>query len=216
VYFLLAADRRLLYVGQTTSLRRRLADHARTDRWAKVARVQYEPADSQPAALAREADVLAALRPPWNKNHVDARFTYVSITSRGLALGPTGEYGCFPHLGKGASSAPGRACIDGYDALYRIVRIARPEPRSVHDFLSGRSDRLLRTELDIEQPHLAHGVRRDRILARGFYQAGPVAMRRLRLRHFGRGCVRPEQFVAWIAGEVDAVLDHGPGFSTGL
>jgi hypothetical protein len=213
VYFLLAADGRLLYVGQTTNLRRRLADHARSDRWARVAQVQFELADSQPAAVAREADVLAALHPPWNKAHVDARFTYVSITGRGLALGLTGEYGCFPHLEKGALSATGRACIDGYDALHRIVRSVQPEVRLIHDFLSGRSDRLLRTELEIDQPHIAHGVRRDRVLARGFYEAGPVAMRRLRLHYGGRGCVTPEQFVTWIAGEVEAVLSHGRGVS---
>jgi hypothetical protein len=214
VYFFLAADRRLLYVGQTTSLRRRLADHARSDRWAKVARVQFEPADSLAAALAREADILAALRPPWNKAQVDARFAYVSITSRGLALGATGDYGCFPHLGKGVLSTTGRACIDGFDALHRIVRTVKPEARMIHDFLRGRSDRLLRSELEIAQPHIAHGVRRDRILARGFFEAGPVAMRRLRLRHGGRGCVTPEQFVTWIAEEVEAVLNGGQGFST--
>lgn len=181
-----------------------------------MARVQFEPAASGPAALAREADILAALRPPWNKAHVDGRFNYVSITRGGLATGPTGEYGCFPHLEKGALSATGRACIDGFDALQRIVRVVNPERRLIDAFLRGRTDRLLRTELDIDQPHIAHGVRRDRVLARGFYEAGPVAMRRLRLRHGGRGCVTPEQFVAWLAAEVAAVLDQGPGFSPAL
>jgi predicted GIY-YIG superfamily endonuclease len=51
MYFLLAADGRLLYVGQTTSLRQRLADHARSPRWTKVARARFEVADSQPAVL---------------------------------------------------------------------------------------------------------------------------------------------------------------------
>jgi hypothetical protein len=177
-----------------------------------VARVEFEVADSPSAALAREADILAALRPPWNKAHVDARFSYVSMTRRGLAIGPSGDYGCFPHLGKGALSATGRACIDGYDSLHRIVRVLKPERRLIHDFLSGRSDQLLRTRLELDQPHIEHGVRRDRILARGFYEAGPVAVRRLRLRHGGRGCVTKEQFVTWIAGEVEAVLNQGRGF----
>jgi hypothetical protein len=174
------------------------------------AQVRYEVLDSAAAALAREADILAALRPPWNRAHVDDYFSYVTITDKGLALGAAGTYGCFPHLGKGALSEPGRACIDGFDALSRIVKTTSPERRLVHDFLTGRSDRLLRAALEIDQPHIAHGVRRDRLVAKGFYDAGPRAIRTLRLRHGGAGRVTQDQFAAWITEEVRAVLAAGP------
>jgi predicted GIY-YIG superfamily endonuclease len=210
VYFLLDHDGEVLYVGKATNLRRRLADHARSERWRLVASVRYEVLDSAAAALAREADILAALRPPWNRAHVDDYFSYVTVTDKGLTVGPAGTYGCFPHLGKGALSEPGRACIDGFDALSRIVKTTSPERRLVHDFLTGRSDRLLRAALEIDQPHIAHGVRRDRLAAKGFYDAGPRAIRTLRLRHGGAGRVTQDQFVAWITEEVRAVLAAGP------
>ena len=50
------------------------------------------------------------------------------------------------------------------------------------------------------------GVERDRSLARGFFAAGPRAMRALRLRHGGTGPVTREQFVEWIRAEVDEVI----------
>jgi len=217
VYFLLGSEG-VVYVGKAANLRRRLADHARSDRWSLVASVRYEVLDSAAAALAREADILAALRPPWNRAHMEGYFSYVTITDNGLTVGAQGTYGCFPHLGKGALSEPGRACIDGFDALNRIVKTTRPERPLVHDFLTGRSDRLLRTALEIDQPHIAHGVRRDRLVAKGFYDAGARAMRTLRLRHGGTGTVSREQFVAWITEEVAAVLavgGEGPGGPAG-
>lgn len=204
VYFLLDAQGEVLYVGKAIDLRRRLASHARSDRWPLVSSVRYEVLADGAAALAREADILAALRPPWNRAHVDNYFSYVTISDKGLVVGAAGTYGCFPHLGKGALSEPGRACIDGFDALNRIVKTTRPERRLLHDFLTGRSDRLLRTPIEIDQPHIAHGVRRDRLVAKGFYDAGPKAMRTLRLRHGGTGPVTREQFVAWIREEVYA------------
>lgn len=214
VYFLLGPGGRLLYVGKAADLRRRLADHARSSRWMAVESVRFEMVATAASALALEADILAALRPPWNKTHLDSYFSYVSIRAGGLVITGTGEYGCFPHLGKGALSAPGRACIDGFDALNRIVRATRPDRSLVHDFLTGRSDRLLSTEIELDQPHVAHGVRRDRIAARGFYEAGPAWMRRLRLSHGGRGRVTREQFVTWISQEVEAVINDGQDRST--
>ena len=206
VYFLLDNDGRSVYVGKATNLRRRLRDHGRTLRWSQVGSFAYEELDSPAAALTREADLLTALRPPWNRTHIDAYFSFVALGPRGLRLGRVGDYGCFPHLGKGAMSAPGRACIDGFDALARIVRTTRPEHELVHDFLVGRSHRLLQAPLDIDQPHIRHGIQRDRVLAGGFYEAGPLAMCRLRRRHGGRGPVTPEQFVEWIKSEVESLL----------
>jgi predicted GIY-YIG superfamily endonuclease len=206
VYFLLDQDHRLLYVGKASSLRRRLADHSRQGRWASVGSVRYERVASEAAALAREADILAALRPPWNKAHVDSYFAFVTLSANGLVLGPTGDYGCFPHLGRGALSESGRACIDGFDALARLVKATQPEHRLVHEFLIGTTDSLLGVELDTDQPHVRHGWERDRRTAHRFYEAGPRAVRALRLRHGGRGLVSSEQFIAWITAEVEVLL----------
>ena len=206
VYYLLGLDDRLVYVGKASDLRRRLRDHARSPRWDQIERVCFETVESPDAALAREADVLAALRPPWNKAHLDDYFSFVVVGPKGVNLAKEGDYGCFPHLGKGALSASGRVCIDGFDALARIVKTTRPEENLVRKFLAGSSDGLLREELDIDQPHIRHGVQRDRRLASRFYQAGPRAMRELRLRHGGRGRVSRDEFTAWITREVSALI----------
>jgi hypothetical protein len=103
-------------------------------------------------------------------------------------------------------SDAGRACIDGFDALRRIVKETQPEPRLLHLFLTGQSAEILRVDLNVDQPHIRHGIKRDRVTARGFYGAGPRAMRRLRLRHGGRGCVSAEQFVNWIRDELTDLL----------
>lgn len=211
VYYLLGDGGRLLYVGKASDLRRRLASHTRSSRWRLIADVRYETTPSPSAALAREADVLAALRPPWNKAHVDTYFSFVRLSSKGLILARDGDYGCFPHLGRGALSEAGRACIDGFDALNRIVSTTRPDSKLVHEFLTGRSDRLLREPLDIDQPHIRHGVERDRRTAARFYRAGPRAMREIRLRHAGKGVVSREQFVYWVTEEVDAIIGPASG-----
>lgn len=122
-------------------------------------------------------------------------------------------YGCFPHLGKGQGSRPGIACSDGFTAVLRLLWAtgpsgARPYPRSISGtsppfdvriavappsrsslrrFLGGTSARLL-DELaatiatDVET-YLRPALARDLSLARGFFDAGPAALRRLRLRH---------------------------------
>lgn len=202
VYFLLGEGCRLLYVGKATDLRSRLASHARDERWRHVTEARWEPMRSASAALAREADILAALRPPWNKAHVDDYFSFVTISTRRLALGPDGDFGCFPHLGKGSLSDRGRACIDGFDALNRIVKVTDPDRDLLSAFLSGRSSVLLRAPIELDQPHIRHGVVRDRQLAARFYEHGPRAMRAIRLRHGGRGKVTREQFCQWIRLEV--------------
>lgn len=123
-------------------------------------------------------------------------------------------YGCFAHLGRGVSSPVAIGCSDGYTATLRLLwaasrasastfpsRITRSAPDTfevgvapscqvlLHRFLSGTSPGLL-AELsarsgarpDYLQPSLA----RDQRAAATFYRRGPVALRRLRLRH-GRG-----------------------------
>lgn len=156
VYYLLTPTRRLSYVGTASNLRRRLA------------------------AQAREADVIIALRPARNRaiKH-DQYFSFVTIARRGLGLGADGEHGCFPHLGCGAYAQPGRHCIDGFEALDRIVRDTKPDRELVHAFLAGAHDDLPRVELDIDQPHTRHG---------------------------GTGLLSRVQFVAWIKAEVEELL----------
>lgn len=206
VYYLLGRGHHLLYVGKAIDLRKRLRQHAREARWEEVFEVRWEAAASGSAALRREADVLAALRPPWNKAHIDNYFAFVNVRASGLNLASVGEHGCFPHLGKGALSESGRACIDGFDALNRIVKATSPDRALLDRFLSGRSSALLRAPLDIEQPHIRHGLERDRRIAQRFYEFGPRAMRELRLRHGGRGLVTKQRFISWIAEEVHEVL----------
>jgi hypothetical protein len=208
VYYLLGPRRELLYVGKAVDLDRRLADHARDSRWwGDVVDVRWEVVASETAALLREADVIVALQPPRNKAiRSDDFYAFVSVGAKGLTLGRDGEYGVFPHLGRGAYSFAGRSCIDGFKALDHVVRATRPDRALVHSFLNGSSDRLLRTELDVEQPHVRHGIERDRAEAKRFFAAGPKAMRAIRLRHGGRGLVTKDQFVAWIRAEVDEVL----------
>jgi hypothetical protein len=121
-------------------------------------------------------------------------------------MAPDGDYGCFPHLGRGALSAPGRACIDGFDALNRLIKATSPERRLVHLFLTGESDAVLRVAVDTDQPHIRYGIERDRITARGFFTAGPKAMRSLRLRHGGRGVVSRAQYTEWIRTELADLL----------
>jgi hypothetical protein len=210
VYYLIGAGRRLLYVGKAIDLDRRLADHARDSRWwGDVVDVRWEVLPDEGAALARETDVIVALQPPRNAAiRGEQHYTFVTVRPKGLDFGrEPGEYGVFPHLGRGAASYSGRRCMDGFKALDRVVRATTPDRGDVHAFLSGTSARLLRTSLDhVDQPHIRKGIEKDRAEAQLFYDAGPKAMRALRLRHGGRGLVTKPQFVAWIRAEVDEVL----------
>jgi hypothetical protein len=199
---------RLSYVGKAANLRRRLAEHARDPRWERIADVRWEVFRSDLAAIAREADVIVALQPARNRAiRGDEFYSFVTIGRRGrLELGHTGEYGCFPHLGRGAYSEPGRACIDGFTALGHVIRVTRPNQELVRAFLSGAHDGLLHVDYDEEQPHVRFGVERDRRAAQRFFEAGPQAMRALRLRHGGTAPVSREQFVEWIRAEVDELI----------
>ncbi|TDE60314.1 hypothetical protein E1295_00250 [Nonomuraea mesophila] len=91
-------------------------------RYDLVRRVVWEVAADEEAAAWREADLIFALRPPYNADPglrvvdpvgKDARVPYIVVGDRsGMAcftLEPDvpsagRAYGCFPHLGKGAAS----------------------------------------------------------------------------------------------------------------
>lgn len=145
-------------------------------------------------------------------------------------------YGCFPHLGKDVSSSAGIACSDGYVALLRLLWATYPQHEglhyptrvthsappefetpieaslraSLHNFLSGRSKRLLghlwgRAErLDAYmQPCLV----RDFAAAEAFYTYGPAALRGLGVRHALRpGPVARETIEALLDSELRATI----------
>jgi hypothetical protein len=69
---------------------------------------------------------------------------------------------------------------------------------------------MLQGPIGIDQPHVVHGIQKDRALASLFFATGPKAMRSLRLRHGGKGSVVTRvQYVEWINEEVDSIL-QGP------
>lgn len=100
----------------------------------------WEIADGEEAAFWREADLIFALRPPFNR---DSDVPEAHPVGRGsqapyivVAEDATGQfrftlepivpaigraYGCFPHLGKGVATDLGIACSDGYTALLRLL-----------------------------------------------------------------------------------------------
>jgi predicted GIY-YIG superfamily endonuclease len=148
VYLFLDDDDAVLYVGMAGDLRQRLRQHAATKsatsglhrRYHLVRRVVWETTASEEAAAWREADLIFALRPPFNANPglrtadpvaTTARVPYLVVVEADtgmlrFTLEPdaprTGRvYGCFPHLGKGVASRLGIACSDGYTALLRLL-----------------------------------------------------------------------------------------------
>jgi predicted GIY-YIG superfamily endonuclease len=149
-------------------------------------------------------------------------------------------YGCFAHLGRGVSSPVAIACSDGYTATLRLLwaasmspgstfpsRITRSAPdvfrlqldRScqdlLHRFLSGTGQGLL-TELTARASarprYLQPALTRDRETAAAFYAQGPLALRRLRLRHgLAAGPVSRDVFVALLEEELrDSIGDFQP------
>jgi predicted GIY-YIG superfamily endonuclease len=147
IYLFLDEGNEILYVGKATNLRQRLRQHATTEpsgsqldrRYGLVRRVVWEPAADEEAAVWREAELIFALRPPFNANTglratdpiaKDAPAPYIVVHEEaGLvsftlepSVPPAGRaYGCFPHLGKGVASRLGIACSDGYTALLRLL-----------------------------------------------------------------------------------------------
>jgi hypothetical protein len=227
IYCFLGDARELLYVGKATNLRTRLAQHAREAvggprgvrsqvLYQRVHDVRFESCASADDAAAREADVIVALRPPFNASlRLEGRWNYVVLTTAGgrpqltLSRQPVGRpaqlFGCFPHLGPGASSLPGRACTGGYAALARMMSTteAVPPTRSVSLFLSGASSRLLDHLAAPIESFLAPAFERDRVGALGFYRYGPQALRTRRARHGVRGgVVNQAQFTQMIEAEL--------------
>ncbi|HUP85686.1 MAG TPA: nucleotide excision repair endonuclease [Acidimicrobiales bacterium] len=233
VYFFLGEARDLLYIGKAANLRRRLQQHAkevpsarerrRTAIYAEVRDVRWEILADEESAAAREADLIVALQPPLNASLVDnGRWTYLVVTpvddtcEFAIIEDPAGTpstarvYGCFPHLGKGLSSAPGIACSDGLTALLRLLwatggggayprAISGPSPPfkasvplatarrpALHRLLAGTGSRLLddlSSGIQHAEPYLRPALLRDLAAARRFWTHGPVALRKLRLRH---------------------------------
>jgi len=132
------------------------------------------------------------------------------------AAGDRGRlYGTFPHLAKGAFSHLAKRTKGGYTALLRLLwatgspdraafipsriggasppahleAFVAPELRpALHDFLSGRSARLLRelrtaTAMADIPAFTRAALRRDVDAAGDFFELGPRRVRRLRLRH---------------------------------
>ena len=151
---------------------------------------------------------------------------------------PGRVYGCFPHLAKGAFSHAAKRTKAGYTALLRLLwaaqskdparipgRIAGASPPTrhrapvppelgavVHDFLSGRSARvvtaleatLATTELpDYMRPTLA----RDVVAARDFFELAPRRIRQFRLRYgLPRGPVPADVMAEILSEEVRAAI----------
>ena len=90
VYFMLGASERVLYIGKAKSLRARLRSYARAkpgaaeDRTlemiAQVRSIRCERHATEKRALAREADLLRVLKPPYNIAGTDDElFLYIGI-----------------------------------------------------------------------------------------------------------------------------------------
>ncbi|HET6775153.1 MAG TPA: nucleotide excision repair endonuclease [Acidimicrobiales bacterium] len=160
VYFFMGRDHDLLYVGKATNLRRRLQGHARAPlavdrrsdaRIGRVRAVAWEECASERDALLREADLIVALRPPYNASHTTApQATYLRLeqgdattfrlvtdpgdqggTGGAAEAGGTARvHGPIPHLAKGGHSSPAKWTKHGYTALLRALWAAQRSPRA--------------------------------------------------------------------------------------
>jgi predicted GIY-YIG superfamily endonuclease len=154
VYVFVGPDHDLLYVGKAADLRRRLRDHARAPagrdlrsdaRVGRVAKVAWEVCAGEREALLREADLIVALRPPYNASHAHgppATFVALANDSRHgtvtfrLAQTPAtppgviGVYGSFPHLAKGGAVSAATWTKRGYTALLRLLWAAQGTDRA--------------------------------------------------------------------------------------
>jgi hypothetical protein len=151
-------------------------------------------------------------------------------------------YGGFPHLGKGRASWRGKRTNAGYSALTRLLwvtfaddtartripaRLRGTSPpvehrspfadvfaRELHDFLSGRSARILKTlrarALTDDVPtFMRNALADDVIAAEEFHVIGPRRLRQLRTRHrLPPGPLDEQTFVRLVVDE--AVAAVGP------
>jgi GIY-YIG catalytic domain len=166
-YFFVGPDHDLLYVGKATNLRRRLQGHARAPRAvdrrsdARIERVRavaWEECACERDALLREADLIVALRPPYNASHTTGppatylcvdpgeTTTFRLVTAADGGAGPDGPagpagrggagggrarvYGPFPHLAKGGHSSPAKWTKHGCTALLRALWVAQRSPQA--------------------------------------------------------------------------------------
>jgi hypothetical protein len=240
VYFFLGTDRELLYVGKAADLRRRLGDHARdrsrtSDLRRRVLldavdRVYWEQGPDVASAMIRESDLIVLLKPAFNASHAEQAvdlFIEVRVDggrpSFGFVADPSGAarvYGTFPHLAKGAFTPLAKQTKAGYQAFVRLVGAASVSevPPALHDFLSGRSARLL-AELGaavgtIDVPAFTRAaLERDVVASRAFFDLAPQRVRRLRLRHaMPPGPVSGALMAELLTTEVRAVVgDFRPG-----
>jgi hypothetical protein len=150
------------------------------------------------------------------------------------------HYGGFPHLGKGRASWRGVRTNAGYSALLRLLwvafaddaarvripgRVCGQSPpvdhisptdpahvRALHDFLSGRSARLLRTlrdrTSDDDVPAYMRGPLADDLVeAEEFHVIGPRRLHRLRVRHrLPPGPIDRETFSRLIVADTQAAV----------
>jgi hypothetical protein len=234
VYFFLGAERDLLYVGKATDLRRRLGDHARDQSRTSdlrrsvlldaVRSVHWEPWPDAAAAMLREADLIVMLKPAFNASHAEQNTDHYLVVDRdrehvsfGLTADGAGHgrvYGTFPHLAKGAFTPVAKQSKSGYGAFLRLAAAngAAVSPAALHDFLSGRSARVLdemRAGLaEIDVPVFTRAaLERDADAARAFFDLAPRRVREFRLRHaLPPGLVRGEVMAELLADEVRATI----------
>jgi predicted GIY-YIG superfamily endonuclease len=244
VYFFLAADRELLYVGKASDLRRRLGEHARdVSRTGDIRRhvmldavhrVEWEQSPDVASAVIREADLIVMLKPAFNASHAEQAIDlYVEVRgdARGLSLRLDADraadgraYGTFPHLAKGAFTSLAKQTKAGYQAFVRLVGAtgSSDAPPAVHDFLSGRSARVL-DELSgavatLDAPVFTRAaLEGDVVAARQFFELAPQRLRRLRLRHaIPAGPVSGALMAELLTAELRPVIgDFVPGVAAG-
>lgn len=150
VYFFLDEEGDILYVGKSDCLRKRLRSYSTAkpglvpehtlEMLELTARVRWELASSGASALAREADLIRLLRPPFNiagteplayvyigmrtRTTKRAEFRVVDFrVSRQVLSEEFVTYGCFRHRGKAKA---------GYTALLRLLFVASCERDRVH------------------------------------------------------------------------------------
>ena len=92
VYFFLADDRELLYVGKAANLRSRLQQHARSvagggtarmSLWrSSIAEARWDTCADEEAAAGREADLIVSFRPLFNRSlTTEGRWVYIATAA---------------------------------------------------------------------------------------------------------------------------------------
>jgi predicted GIY-YIG superfamily endonuclease len=146
IYIMSGAGERVLYIGQSNNLRKRLGAYknARLDRAPRkivrlahsVRSVVWEECESADAARLRETQLLRVHRPRFNvQNTYPPAYRFISV-SRGedwleLSLGPE------PKSEGKAYGAFKSGCAGAYGALLRLLWAVLRQPASPHDFPAG-------------------------------------------------------------------------------